>query len=336
MNPVPPLLVVIVSFGLIFVVTASLAQGFSITPQMFKEELSAHRPLDVMLLISNFIVVPALMIGLASLIHFNPQVKMAIVLLAITAGAPFIPWLVAQAKGDEGYSVVTSLGLLLVTLIVLPFAFPPLLRLLNTGASPSVWLVAWPMLLFILLPLVVGVICRARYPGLVAEVGPWLGPISLTFLVVHISLYIGYSWSHFLSLAGGGQMAFTLAFPLAGLLIGYLLSPPYVLSPVPPAHPERGAKIVSAVSVAQQNTGAVICCLIFALGKYVVAGDYALLGAIVTIAVVLVFMLELGKRFAEKHEVAAAPRAPAVPAGALVSPAPAPVHASSVSSSTPA
>ena len=299
-----PLLVVIVTFGLIFVVTASLGQGFAMPIESFKQGLAAHRQLSVMLLISNFILMPALLIGIASLVDFNPQVKMAIVILAITAGAPFIPWLVAQGKGDVGYSVVTAFGLLVVTLVVTPLAAPPLLRALDTGASPSVWHVAWPMLLFILLPVVVGVICRARYPQLVAEVGPWLGPISVAFLVVHICLYIGYSWSEFLSLAGYGQMAFTLVFPLAGLIIGYILSPPYLLSPVPTADPQRGTKIVSAVSVAQQNTGAVICCAIFPLGPYLVAGDFLLLGAIVTIVVVLAFMLELGVRFEKKTAVA--------------------------------
>jgi bile acid:Na+ symporter, BASS family len=314
-----PLLVVIVTFGLIFVVTASLGQGFSIAPESVKEALRGHGQLNVMLLISNFIVMPALLIGLASLIDFNPQVKMAIIVLAITAGSPFIPWLVVRGKGDLGYSVAVSLGLTLVTLVVTPLALPPLLRALHTGASPSVWRVAWPLLLFILMPLVVGMICRARYPELVAEVGPWLGPLSVTFLLVHICLYIGYSWSDFLSLAGYGQLAFACVFPLAGLLIGYLLSPPYVLSPVPAAHPQRGAKIVSSVSVAQQNTGAVICCAIFPLGPFLVAGDYLLLGALLTIVVVLFFMLELGVRFAKRTAV--------VPSEATVSPAVAPATA---------
>jgi hypothetical protein len=143
--------------------------------------------------------------------------------------------------------------------------------------------------------------------------------------VVHVCLYIGYSWSEFLSLAGGGQLAFTLVFPLAGLLIGYLLSPPYVLSPVPAANPQSATKIVSAVAVAQQNTGVVICCAIVPLGKYLVAGDYILLGAIVTIVVVLTAMLELGKRAGA--QVAARGTAPA--ATPAVQPAATAVSASS-------
>jgi BASS family bile acid:Na+ symporter len=317
-----PLLLVIVTFGLTFVVTASLAMGFSTTLSSLRKGLEAHSQLDVMLLISNFVLMPALLIGLASVIHFNAQVKMAIIVLGITAGAPFIPWLVSKGKGDIAYSALACFGLLLVTLVVVPFALPPLLRLLNTGASPPVWTVAWPLLLFILLPLVIGMICRARYPEFVAEAGPWLGPISVTFLVVHVSLYIGYSWSEFLSLAGGGQMAFTLVFPLAGLLIGYLLSPPYVLSPVPAANPQRATRIVSAVAVAQQNTGVVICCAIVPLGKYLVAGDYILLGAIVTIVVVLVAMLEVGNRAGARvatRATAPAAKPTAQPAASAVS-----------------
>ena len=312
-----PLLLVIVTFGLIFVVTASLAQGFAMPMAAIRKELGAHSQLDVMLVISNFVIMPALLIGLGSLIHFNDQVKMAIVVLAITAGAPFIPWLVSMGKGDVAYSATAALGLLIVTVVVVPFALPPLLRLLDTGASPSVWTVAWPLLLFIVLPLVIGIICRARYPEFVAEVGPWLGPISLTFLVVHITLFIGYSWSDFKTLAGDWQLAFALVFPLAGMLIGYLLSPPYVLSPLPAADPQRGTKIVSAVAVAQQNTGVVICCALVPLGKYLVAGDYILLGALVTIVVVLVFMLEVRKR-------AAAPAAAPVAQPAAQPPAVAP------------
>src|SRR5215470_14602491 len=145
-----PLLVVIVTFGLIFVITASLAQGFSVSGASLKAAFAGHAQFNVMLLISNFVVLPALLIGLAALIPFDHQVKMGIVVLSITAGAPFIPWLVAQGKGDVGYSVAVSFGLLLVTLVVVPLAMPPLLRALHTGATPSSWTVAWPMLLFIL------------------------------------------------------------------------------------------------------------------------------------------------------------------------------------------
>ena len=327
------LLVVIVSFGLIFVVSAALALGLSLTlksdgPPPWR----GHGQLTAMLLISNFIIVPALFIGLGAIIHFAPQVKMAIVALALCAGAPFIPWLVSLAKGNVAYSGFATVLLTVGTIILMPLLLPPFLRALHTGASPSIWLVLWPMLLFILLPFLVGVVIRARYPDLAMQIAPWLGPVSATFLLVHVTLFIGYSWSSFLSIAGAGQMLFTLAFPIAGMLIGYVLSPPYILSPMRPADSHRGTKVVSAVSVAQQNTGAVICCAIFALGKYLVAGDYMLLGAVITIIVVAVAMAELGARFAKHQKEAPAPgQAPAVPTAT-----PDPPKADPVGTPTPA
>jgi len=321
---VSPLLVVIVSFGLIFVVTASLGQGLGVTRKSMSAPLRAHSQLNVMLLISTFVLVPAILIGLAALLPFDNQVKMAVIVLAICGGAPFVPWLVSLAKGNIAYSAAATTVLLIATFIILPLAVPTLQKALGTGANVSIWHVAWPLLVFMLLPFLIGIVIRARSMSLTMALGAWLGPLSITFLVAHIVLFISYSWADFLSIAGYGQMAFALVFPLVGMLVGYLLSPPYILGPIPAANPRRGSKIVSMVAVAQQNTGAVICCAIFAFGKYTVAGDMMLLGAIVTIIVVVVVMAELGARFEKKQGVA--PVAP--PAPLLVAATPAPeVHA---------
>ena len=304
-----PLLIVIISFGLIFIVTAALGNGLSITAPAIMGPLRAHTQLDVMLILSNFIVVPALVIGLTALLPFDPQIKMAFAALALTAGAPFIPWLVSLAKGDLAYSGATVLLLTIGTWLVLPLALPVVLTALGTGATPSIWLLLWPMLLFMLLPLVAGVFIRNRYPRLAMEIGPYLGPISITALVVHVTLFLGYTWNDFLSLGGTWAFAFSFALPLIGMLVGFLLSPPYALSPVKPADPQRGTKIVSAVATAQQNTGAVICVAIFGLGAYTVAGVTMLVGAIVTIIVVMLVMAEIGMRYEKSHPAAAVPQA---------------------------
>ena len=327
-----PLLLVIVSFGLIFVVTASLGQGLGVARATMGPPLKAHSQLNIMLLISTFVVVPAILIGLAALLPFAPQVKMAIIVLAICGGAPFVPWLVSLAKGNVGYGAAATTVLLIATFIVLPLAVPPLESALGTNADVTTWKVLWPLLVFMLLPFLIGVLIRSRSLSLTMALGSWLGPVSITFLMAHIVLFIGYSWSDFVSIAGYGQMAYSLVFPLVGMLVGYLLSPPYVLNVGPAGDSHRGSKIVSAVAVAQQNTGAVICCAIFAFGKFTVAGDMMLLGAIVTIVVVMLTMAELGARFEKKQNLA-----PSVPAPALlVAAAVAPVTAAAPATSAPA
>ena len=330
-----PLLVVIVSFGLIFVVTATLGQGLGVARASMGPPMKAHPQLNVMLLISTFVIMPAVLIGLAALLPFDNQVKMAIIVLAICGGAPFVPWLVSLAKGNVGYSAPATTMLLLVTLVVLPVAIPPLEKALDTGADVTAWGVAWPLLVFMLLPFLIGVAIRSRSLSLTMALGSWLGPLSITFLMAHIVLFIGYSWSDFVSIAGYGQMAFSLVFPLLGMLVGYLLSPPYVLRVGPAQDSHRGSKIVSAVAVAQQNTGAVICCAIFPFGKFVVAGDFLLLGAIVTIVVVMLTMAELGARYEKKQGLAPSVPAPALLVAAAVAPAPQATSATASKVATP-
>ena len=315
-----PLLVVIITFGLIFVVTASLGNGLAITVESVRGSLAGHTQLNVMLVIGNFVVIPVLIIGLMAIIPFDAQIKMAFSALALTAGAPFIPWLVSLAKGDLAYSSGVVILLTIGTWIVLPLVLPFALSALGTGATPSILLLLTPMLLFMLAPLLVGMFIRARYLPLAAEIGPYLGPVSLTALVVHITLFLAYTWDDFLALGGTGAFLFAFSLPVIGMLVGFLLSPPYVMSPVKAADPQRGSKIVSAVATAQQNTGAVICTAVFGLGAYTVAGVTMLVGAIVTIIVVLFVMAEVGHRYAKSHPVTDAPAAAPTPASAETPP----------------
>ena len=192
-----PLLLVIVSFGLIFVVTASLGQGLGVARASMGPPLKAHSQLNIMLLISTFVVVPAILIGLGALLPFAPKVKMAIVVLAICGGAPFVPWLVSLAKGNVGYGAAATTVLLIATFIVLPLAVPPLESALGTNADVTAWKILWPLLVFMLLPFLIGVLIRARSLSLTMALGSWLGPVSITFLMAHIVLFIGYSWSDF-------------------------------------------------------------------------------------------------------------------------------------------
>ena len=57
---VTPLLIVIVTFGLIFVATASLAQGFSMQPGMLRNSLRGHSQTTAMIVLGNFALLPAL------------------------------------------------------------------------------------------------------------------------------------------------------------------------------------------------------------------------------------------------------------------------------------
>ena len=301
----------IVAFGLLFVATAALANGFSVTPAMILGPLKKNVQLSVFTLVGNFIVLPALVVGFLLAFDFSSQVKIAFCLLALVAGAPFVAWMTSLGKGNIMYGAASSFLLMIVTIVVMPLLLPTLLSWADAGVSPSRWLLWWPILLFLALPLVVGMLVRWRHPDFATQASTWLGPLSVMFLVIHIALMFATYWSDFTSEFGTGEMAFTLGFALVGLLIGWILSPPYVLSPMKAMLPQHyGTKLAAEIGTAQKGSQPLICSLIFAFGHYPVSGVVALASSVVTIIVIIVYALEMAKR-QSTLQAAAAVAAPA-------------------------
>ena len=301
----------IVAFGLLFVATAALANGFSVTPAMILGPLKKNVQLSVFTLVGNFIVLPALVVGFLLAIDFSSQVKIAFCLLALVAGAPFVAWMTSLGKGNIMFGAASSFMLMVTTIVVMPLLLPTLLSWADAGVSPSRWLLLWPILLFLALPLVVGMLVRWRYPDFAMQASTWLGPLSVMFLVIHILMFATY-WSDFTSEFGTGEMAFTLGFALVGLLIGWILSPPYVLSPMKAMLPQHyGTKLAAEIGTAQKGSQPLICSLIFAFGHYPVSGVVALASSVVTIIVIIVYALEMANRQSKKLQAAPAAAAAA-------------------------
>ena len=118
----------------------------------------------------------------------------------------------ADQSGQGEHHVRASLGLMLmlVTVIVMPLALPSVLSLLDTGASAHTWTLLWPLLLFILIPLAVGLFIRWRWPTLAMHGASWLGPISVACLFVHITLMFVAYWSYFTAEFGTGEIAYSI------------------------------------------------------------------------------------------------------------------------------
>jgi predicted Na+-dependent transporter len=295
----------IVAFGLLFVMAAALANGLSVPLSMVWTELKANRQASILALIGNFVIIPALVVGGLLALDLSTQVTISFALLSLVAGAPFVAWMTSLGKGDVGYAAALSLMLMLVTIAVMPLVLPGMLSTLDTDVTVSAWRLYWPMLLFIVVPLVVGLLVRARHPDAAKTAASYLGPLSIAFLLVHVVLMFVTFWSDFTDEFGTGDMAFTLAFAIVPLLVGYLLCPPYVLAPVKAADSNFGVKLASTIGTAQSGSQPLICCLIVAFGVYSVSGVVALASSVVTITIMILYSLEMGRRQATR-EVAAA------------------------------
>ncbi len=161
--------IVIATFGVVFVITAAMLQGLIITVDLLRAGFKGRRQSQAMVLLARFVIVPLVIIGLASIVHFGasgygPQIDMAVCVLVLTAGPPFIPAIAKLAHGDVPYAASSALMLTVLTWILLPFTLPAALNFLGTGASVSSSTVAQPLIAFYVIPLVAGFLIRARYP----------------------------------------------------------------------------------------------------------------------------------------------------------------------------
>jgi predicted Na+-dependent transporter len=296
----PPLSAIIVAFGLIFVITAALASGLSVTVDSLVKPLRTHAALTSLVIIGNYVFIPGMMIGFLLGVHLGTQPEMGFALLGLAAGSSFAAWITSLGVGDVPVATSLALMLTVLTMAVVPLGLPGVLSLLDTHVTVSAWTFAWPLLAFIAVPLVAGVAYRARYPRHAAQAVGWLGPVSLAAFLVHVMLVYTTYWGDFIHKLGGGDIAVTLAFPFVALTVGYILSPPYVLSPVKPANPRRGSKLAAAIATAQRGTVAVVCSVAVAFRAYPIAGVAALTSTVVTLFILAVLASEWGRDYTRK------------------------------------
>jgi BASS family bile acid:Na+ symporter len=303
--------IVIATFGVVFVITAAMLQGLIITVDLLRAGFKGRRQSQAMVLLARFVIVPLVIIGLASIVHFGasgygPQIDMAVCVLVLTAGPPFIPAIAKLAHGDIPYAASSALMLTVLTWILLPFTLPVALNFLGTGASVSSSTVAQPLIAFYVIPLVAGFLIRARYSNLAMDIIPHLKTIAIATLLLSVALYVAVSWTELTSLYLTGVFGFALAIPVILLFIGFVLSPPLARRTTAETL-HRSSKITSIISISLQNIGACLVCAFFVLPSYPLAGVAILIFALGSIIVTALVMAELGKR----HERALAATTPA-------------------------
>ncbi len=98
--------IVIATFGVVFVITAAMLQGLITTVDLLRAGFKGRRQSQVMVLLARFIVVPLVLVGLAAIVQlgptgYGPQVDMAVCVIVLTAGPPFIPAIAKLAHGTS-------------------------------------------------------------------------------------------------------------------------------------------------------------------------------------------------------------------------------------------
>ena len=217
--------VLINGFGVLFVILNSFGLGLRLSVGKLLGEAFAYWKIAVWALVVNFVVIPLLFIGyLLTIASSIPdEIKVGFCVAALCAGMPFAPLLARLAKADV--SIATTLLVLLTvgTIIALPLGLPLAIDAVDAQLKTSVWDVAWPLLLFLLLPLVLGCGFRVWQPDLTTELAQWVLRVGILCLLFNLNFTLVAYWNLFEQEWGTESYIAALAGPFICLGCGYLL-----------------------------------------------------------------------------------------------------------------
>jgi BASS family bile acid:Na+ symporter len=218
-----------------------LSMGLNLTINQIVEPLKDIK-LVVLSLFANFVIVPLLVYGIIYLIPLNEGEKIALILISVAAGAPFIPKLADIAKADIPFSIGLMLLLMVVTIFFMPIVLPYMLE----GVEVHSWDIAKSLIITMLSPLVLALLIRAFFEKIALILQGWFAKLTnLAMLLVIITLVI-LNTSHLIAMVEYPLLAILL-FLIVSMLIGYFL-----------VGKEKSIKVVSALGTGQRNISAAL------------------------------------------------------------------------------
>jgi bile acid:Na+ symporter, BASS family len=203
---------------LAFVLSSMLSMGLSLTVGQILAPLRNYR-LIVLGLVANFVLMPFAAFAIARLLRLDEPLAIALLLLGTASGAPFLPLLARISKGNLAFSVGLMVLLMVVTVGYMPLVLPLILE----GVSVDPMKIGRSLVFLMMLPLVAGLLVRARLSRLAAKAQPSLSRLSILSLALLIALLLITNMQNVLSLYGTRGVLASILFIAAGSGIGWLL-----------------------------------------------------------------------------------------------------------------
>ena len=207
----------------VFMAGSLLEMGLKLN---LKKAVQASRDVRFMVaaLVWSFVIGPAFAMLLAKGLPLAEPYALGLILLGLAPCAPFVPLLAEKAGANLNYIAAYLLLASLGTLIILPIAIPILAPQLSAGA----WIIAKPLLLFIALPLTIGICVRLVVSDLAEKSHPIVKKITGIDIILMLGIVAVLYWRDFLSAVGsyaiGAQILYYCLLATAAYGLGFGLS----------------------------------------------------------------------------------------------------------------
>ncbi|MBD1843419.1 bile acid:sodium symporter [Cyanobacteria bacterium FACHB-63] len=211
---------------LTLILSMLLDTGLSLTIQAIWEPLRNIR-LILSSLIANFILVPLFVYFLLQVVPLSEPVRIGFTILAVAAGPPVLPKLAQLVNGNLAYAAGLMLLMMGLTAVYMPFALSVMLPCAKGIALQDVevdpWQIAKPLLSLMLIPLIVGLLIRAKFEEIAATIQPLMRQLSSAALILGLSTSLILQFGSLVTLVKTGEIFAIAVFILVAFGFGYLL-----------------------------------------------------------------------------------------------------------------
>ena len=273
-------------FGVLFVILNAFGLGLRLPVGDLLAQAFAKWKIVVWALVINFVVIPLLFVGyLLTIADSIPgEIKVGFCIAALCAGMPFAPVLAQLAKADVNTAVTMLVVLTAGTIIALPIGLPLAIDAVDVQLEVSAWDVAWPLLLFLLLPIVLGCGFRVWWSDLTGPLAQWTVRAAVLCLLFNLNFTLVAYWDLFVEEWGTESYIAALAGPFIGLGCGYLLVSGLRVRDV-------GVRHAAEATTAVRNIAPMLLMMIFPFGSDPLVTVSITILNTVGIVIVLVFVL---------------------------------------------
>jgi BASS family bile acid:Na+ symporter len=265
--------------GLMFVVASMLGTGLSLTVAQIVQPLKNTR-LVILALLANFVLVPLLAFGITRVVPLDEALQVGLIVLATTAGAPFLVKEVQAAKGNLSLGV----GLMFLLMVVTIFYVPLVLPLLLPGVEVNAWDIAKSLIVTMLIPIVLGLMVRSHSPEDAQQWAPLMNKVSGIALLLMLVTGLGLNVSNIIDLIGSRGFLALILFVVGSLLIGMLMG-----------GRDPAVRSVLGLGTAQRNVAAAILVTTLNFGDTMTL-PFVLVASIVLPLILIPTARMLGKR----------------------------------------
>ena len=213
------LLTALFNAGIVISVVATvLSLGMTFTVRELVAPL--HRVVLVAaMVVLNAGVIPAVAWGIAEILPVSSKYVPGLVLVTLGAGGAAALKAAQLAKrADLALAVSVVVVLQLVDIVAVPLWAGQVV----TGASISAWSIVKSLLLLVLLPLVVGLLIRARYADHAKDWRVELVKVANLALVVALATGISANWSTVVSMFGSWVIGTAIIIVIVAAVLGLL------------------------------------------------------------------------------------------------------------------